>query len=117
MASYKQPCMHCGQLIESDSRLCPICGRMSPFGYLCPECLRPIQPGQQLCSGCATPLYVACPHCGQTTFVKENCDHCSGSLMIICENPRCGALQFFRNEKCTACGKKMKKKKLRSGGK
>jgi hypothetical protein len=29
--------------------------------------------------------------------------------MIHCTNPRCGALQFFENAKCTACGKKIKR--------
>ena len=83
---------------------------MSPFGYLCPTCLRPIQKGQMACAGCARPLYVPCPYCGKPTFVQEKCEHCGSGLMICCENKRCGVLQFFQNTKCTACGKKIKAK-------
>ena len=35
---------------------------------------------------------------------------CALGLMVYCENKRCGALQFFQNTKCTACGKKIKAK-------
>ncbi len=111
MAGYKQPCIHCGTFIEADTRRCTGCGSMSPFGYLCPNCLRPVQKGQALCAGCGRSLYVACPTCGQTTFVQENCECCGASLMIQCENERCGAPQFFQNEKCTVCGKKIKGKR------
>ena len=86
MAGYKQPCMHCGTFIESDARLCTGCGSMNPFGYLCPTC-------------------------GGQTFVQERCEVCGSGLMVYCENKRCGALQFFQNTKCTACGKKIKAKK------
>ena len=110
MASYKQTCIHCGTLIDRDVRFCPTCGSQSPFGYLCPSCLRPIAPGQPLCAGCGRPLYVSCPHCGEPTFVGERCDRCGQSLMVRCENKRCGALQFFLNQRCTVCGKKCKAK-------
>jgi CRISPR/Cas system-associated protein Cas10 (large subunit of type III CRISPR-Cas system) len=108
MASYKQPCIHCGTYIEPDSRFCPSCQSQSPFGYLCPACLRPIQKGQSICSACGRPLFTACPVCGKQTFVQEKCEQCGASLMIRCQNPRCGVLQFFENTKCTACGKKIK---------
>jgi RNA polymerase subunit RPABC4/transcription elongation factor Spt4 len=110
MASYKQPCFHCGELIERDSRLCPKCYSRSPFGYHCPTCLREIQKGQAVCSGCARPLYVVCPSCNQQTFVDERCEACGGGLLIRCANPRCGDLQFLQNTKCTSCGKKIKQK-------
>ena len=108
MASYKQPCIHCGAYIERDSSLCTVCGSMQPFGYHCPACGRQIQKLQPVCGGCGRPLYVPCPTCGQRTFVQERCEHCAAGLMVYCRNPRCGALQFFENRKCTACGKKMK---------
>lgn len=108
MASYKQPCIHCGTYIEPDSRFCPSCQSGSPFGYLCPTCLRTIEKGQPICSACGRPLYVYCPTCGQRTFVQEKCEQCGGTLMVRCQNPRCGVLQFFENQKCTACGKKIK---------
>ena len=110
MALYKQPCIHCGAFIEADTRVCTSCGSYSPFGYLCPTCHRTIQKGQTLCSGCGRALYVACPFCGKETFVQEKCEKCGESLMIRCDNTRCGELQFFQNTKCTACGKKIKPK-------
>jgi RNA polymerase subunit RPABC4/transcription elongation factor Spt4 len=108
MASYKQPCIHCGAFIEPDARFCPSCSSGSPFGYLCPACLRPVKKGQQICSGCGRPLSVSCPACKKQTFVQDTCEACGSSLMVQCPNPRCGSLQFFENTKCTACGKKMK---------
>lgn len=108
MAVYKQPCIHCGSYIERDSRFCPSCRSGSPFGYLCPGCLRPIEKGQSVCSGCGRALSVFCPACGKPTFVQGNCEACGATLMVRCQNPRCGELQFFENTKCTACGKKRK---------
>lgn len=109
MASYKQPCIQCGELIERDSRLCPKCGSRSPFGYQCPTCLKEIQKGQVVCSGCGRSLYIPCPTCGKQTFTSERCEICGAGMMIKCENKRCGELQFFENTKCTACGKIIKK--------
>ena len=108
MASYKQPCMHCGAFIDADAHLCISCGSMSPFGYLCPSCNKPIQKGQFLCSGCGRELYTICPSCGGRTFVQERCEACGAGLMVYCSNRRCEALQFFENTKCTVCGKKIK---------
>ena len=113
MALYKQPCIHCGTFLEADARHCVGCGSMSPFGYVCPDCLRPVQKGQLLCSGCGGHLYTVCPFCGGRTFVQERCECCGQGLMVRCENRRCGVLQFFENTKCTACGKKIK---YRNGG-
>lgn len=111
MASYKQSCIHCGNLIERDSRFCMYCSSRSPFGYLCPTCLRPVQKNQPLCSGCGRPLSVICPHCGTKTFAGEQCESCGQSLLVQCLNRRCGEMQFFENEKCTACGKLIKHNK------
>ncbi|MDD2503792.1 MAG: zinc ribbon domain-containing protein [Clostridia bacterium] len=108
MAAYKHPCIHCGTYINWDSRYCPSCQSGSPFGYLCPSCLRPVEKGQPVCSGCGRALYVNCPSCSVPTFVQEKCEHCNEALMISCNNPRCGVMQFFENKKCTACGKKIK---------
>lgn len=110
MATYKQPCIHCGEFIERDSHLCYKCGSRSPFGYHCPTCFKEIEKGWAVCPGCARPLYVTCPACGQLTFVDERCEKCGIGLMVACPNSRCGDLQFFENTKCTSCGKKIKKK-------
>lgn len=112
MASYKQACIQCGALIERDSRYCLSCGSMNAFGYHCPTCMKEIQKGQQLCSDCGRGLYVTCPRCGGKTFAQDKCEICGGSLMIRCQNSRCDAPQFFENTKCTACGKKIKRRKL-----
>jgi len=110
LATYKQPCVHCGGMIERDSRLCSKCGSRSPFGFQCPTCFKPIVRGNAVCSGCGRPLVTTCPICGGQTFVgSDKCDACGKSLMIRCENQRCGELQFFENTKCTACGKVIKK--------
>lgn len=108
MAEYKQPCIHCGAFIERDSRFCPFCRSGSPYGYLCPACLRPIEKRQALCPGCGRALYLSCPACGRQTFVQDTCEGCGAALTVRCPNPRCGVQQFFENTKCTACGKKLK---------
>jgi hypothetical protein len=108
MAFYKQPCIHCGELIDADARLCNRCGSRSPFADSCPSCLRVVQKSDNLCAGCGRPLYIPCPHCRGTTFVQDTCQRCGKSLMVQCENKRCLQPQFFQNIKCTACGKKIK---------
>jgi len=109
MATYKQPCINCGTLIDGGDHVCPKCGSRSPFSYLCPKCLKPIQRGDVLCSGCGRPLNTACPYCHQPVFVGDSaCPYCRGSLLILCENKRCREPQFFENTKCTACGKPIK---------
>lgn len=110
MATYKKPCIHCGAMIEADSRLCAKCGSHSPFGYHCPACLKAVSRGDGVCSGCGRLLAVVCPFCGGATFAaSEKCDLCGRSVMVFCENKRCGKPQFFENSKCTVCGKPIKK--------
>lgn len=116
LATYKQPCIHCSELIDRDDRYCPKCGSRSPFGYQCPSCLKPIERGNAICSGCGRKLTAVCPFCGGQTFAgTDKCDVCGKSVLICCENKRCGQLQFFENTKCTACGKPIKdaKKQLK----
>ena len=102
--------MHCGNLLDTAERFCPKCGSSSPFGYACPACLHSIQKDYALCPGCGRPLYIACPHCGARTFVQDACEACGATLMVRCGSKRCGVAQFFQNQKCTACGKKIKAK-------
>ena len=110
MATYKQPCIHCGELIERDCHLCSKCASRSPFGYHCPNCLKEIARGNAACSGCGRSLTAICPFCGGATFAgSEKCDNCGWPVMVRCENKRCGQLQFFENATCTVCGKKIKK--------
>jgi len=109
MATYKQPCIHCGEFVERDAHNCPRCGSRSPFGFQCPTCLKPIERGYAVCSGCGRQLATVCPYCGGLTFAgAERCDNCGQTLMIYCENKRCNELQFFENKNCTACGKPIK---------
>ena len=108
MATYKQPCMHCGSLVDRDARFCPTCGSSTPFGYHCPNCLRSVEKGQKVCSGCGRLLYITCPYCKEQTFVQDVCERCEKNLTVKCDNKLCGSMQFFMNEKCTVCGKKIK---------
>ena len=110
MSSYKEPCMHCGTLVDRDIRFCPKCGSHSPFGHLCFSCLRPISKDDERCAGCGRSLYINCPNCGQPTFADETCEQCGKSLMVPCINKRCGTMQFFQNQTCTNCGKSIKTK-------
>jgi hypothetical protein len=97
-------------MIERDSHLCSKCASRSPFGYHCPNCLKEIERGTLVCSGCGRDLMTACPFCGGATFAgSEKCDACGKSVMIRCESQRCGQQQFFENKKCTVCGKPIKK--------
>lgn len=107
MAVYKEPCRHCGTLIPQDSRFCPRCGSRAPFADFCPTCLHIISREDRVCAGCGRPLYVACPTCGEQTFVCEKCDRCGANLLKRCPHPRCGEMQFFQNAVCNACGKKL----------
>ena len=122
MATYKIPCIHCGEMIARDVRVCPKCGSRSPFGYHCPTCLKPIARDDTVCSGCSRPLLSTCPYCEASIFVgDEGCKICGQTLLIRCENKRCGEPQFFENTKCTVCGKAIKKvakqiKLIRNGG-
>lgn len=110
MAGYDKACIGCGNLIGYDSKFCPICTRMSPFYDACPSCSAEIKRGWQRCASCGRMLTIPCPFCGKPTFVGDKCDACGASLMITCSNRLCLAPQFFENIKCTACGKKIKKK-------
>jgi len=107
MATYKQPCIHCGELVDTSARSCPKCGSHSLFGYACPACLHAVQPDWQTCPGCGRNLTIVCPHCGGPTFAGETCQRCGESLMVTCANTRCGQAQFFENKHCTACGRKI----------
>lgn len=108
MAFYKQPASTVARSSTGTSASALPAGAAAPFGYLCPACLRPIEKGQARCQGCGRVLYTVCPKCGSQTFVQEYCERCGAPLMRLCPNSRCGALQFFENEKCTVCGKKTK---------
>jgi len=112
VATYKQPCIHCGFFLDTSNRFCPKCESTSPFGYSCPTCLHDVQKDFAICPGCGRPLYILCPHCKARTFVQNNCEQCGCNLTFPCENKRCGSMQFFENTKCTACGKKLKQNKM-----
>lgn len=110
MSTYNKPCIHCGERIDGDSKYCAKCGSRTPFGFICPNCLKPIERGNLLCSGCGRKLTVNCPLCKAETFVGSGkCEACGRSLLVKCENKRCGELQFFELTKCTVCGKAIKK--------
>ena len=113
MASYKKPCIHCGRLVDADAQVCPGCGSRSPLAYRCPSCRKEIQPQDAVCSACSRSLQVDCPHCRQKTRAGERCDQCGKTLLIQCQNPRCGDLQFFDLTRCHSCGKKLEPGKFK----
>jgi len=82
MASYKQPCIHCGALIDRDSRFCPQCASHSPFGYSCPNCMHAVDKSQRVCPACGQALYIACTACGKLTFIGEPCAYCGANLSV-----------------------------------
>ncbi len=110
MAGYNKQCIGCGELIGYDNRFCPICGRVSPFYDACPSCMAQIKREWQRCPSCGRSLYIACPFCAQKTYVSDKCDNCHAPLTVQCENKLCRSQQFFENQKCTECGKKIKHK-------
>jgi len=109
MATYKQPCIHCSEMIERDSRVCAKCGSRSPFRFQCPNCLKEVVRGNMACSSCGKPLLTKCPYCEAQTFIGcDRCDVCKRSLMVKCGNKLCGELQYFSVDKCKICGKPIK---------
>ena len=74
---------------------------------VCPSCYRQVTRGQRLCAGCGRRLTVTCPVCQATSFVGEQCEACGAVFLFRCPDQRCGAWQFFENERCTACGQKI----------
>lgn len=113
MAGYQQPCRVCGAFVARDSRFCPSCSSSAPFVDLCPSCHHQVARGQRVCAGCGRGLAVTCPACQATSFVGERCDACGAAFVVRCPDRRCQALQFFENDRCTACGKKIKEKDRR----
>lgn len=109
MASFKQACIFCNTLIDSDSRFCAKCGNRNPLAILCPSCLREVSKDDTVCAGCGRRLVISCPKCGKDTFVFDQCQACGASFMIPCSNKRCGEMVFFQNSHCKACGKKVGK--------
>ena len=87
MAFFKQPCRHCGTLLDRDSRFCKKCGSRSPFVALCPTCMREVSENHEFCVGCGRELYIICPKCKKRTFAGDKCTNCNESLMKKCQNP------------------------------
>ncbi|MDR0777970.1 MAG: zinc ribbon domain-containing protein [Methanomassiliicoccaceae archaeon] len=109
MATFNKPCIHCGAMIDGDSRVCPKCGVRGPLGILCPNCLNTIKRGDVACSSCGRALMTGCPFCKAQTFVGVwKCEACGKPLTIKCPDKRCGQPQFFESTKCTVCGKPIK---------
>jgi len=104
---YKQPCRYCNEFVDSDSDVCPFCGRYNPVGPLrCPRCRSPIMRTFKVCSSCGQSLQVECPDCGRNTFFGDHCNFCGSRLVIKCEN--CRTEQPPVSDICIDCGKKIK---------
>ncbi|MBD3206358.1 hypothetical protein GF319_08445 [Candidatus Bathyarchaeota archaeon] len=106
MFVYKQPCRYCDEPVDSNSHLCPLCGKYNPVGPLrCPLCRSPIMRTFKVCGSCGQSLQVECPSCGRSTFFGEHCDFCGGRLVIRCEI--CGKEQPPVRDICNKCGRKL----------
>jgi len=108
MPGYKQPCRHCGKLVDQESNLCPFCGKKNPIFLRCAQCKNPIQQGWKVCTNCGLNLEVKCPKCGQLTIFTDFCDYCGAGFTVICSGKRCKTEQPFIYEKCIKCNKKLK---------
>ncbi len=77
MASYKQTCIHCGNLIDRDSRFVhsvPAKALLVTFAQLAAS----YRKGTTTLFRCGRKLYILCPHCGQQTFAGDQCERCVG---------------------------------------
>jgi RNA polymerase subunit RPABC4/transcription elongation factor Spt4 len=108
MATYMQPCIHCGHLVDSGENHCPNCTSSHPFTLVCPQCRQSVTATQAVCPDCGRGLYIACPHCGGRTFAQEFCQLCNRPLTVTCPNKACRDRQFYQNTRCTACGRPIK---------
>jgi hypothetical protein len=110
MPGYKHFCRYCNQLIEPDSNVCPLCGKVNPLGpSRCPKCRNPIQKTWKHCSHCGLTLAVVCPKCRRTSFLGDYCDHCDARLVVICRNPKCRAEQPPIGDVCVRCSQPLPK--------
>jgi RNA polymerase subunit RPABC4/transcription elongation factor Spt4 len=87
VAGYLHPCRYCNALIPPDANACPYCGKKGPLGSRCPKCRAPIKAGWKVCPRCTLKLEITCPHCGQTTFFSDYCEHCQGELAVPNPSP------------------------------
>jgi len=104
MSSYKKPCNYCGELIDPDSKFCPLCAKADPLGPVrCPKCKNPVEKNFKVCGNCGLPLRIKCPKCGKDTFLGSYCEVCNAPLLVVC--PSCHAEQPPIGNKCIKCGK------------
>lgn len=108
MPGYMKPCRYCDELVASEAKVCPACGKDNPVGPLrCPKCRSPIEPGWLRCSNCGLTLKVECPSCSKDTFFSDYCEHCGARLLVQCPNPKCGFEQPPLGKTCAKCSKPM----------
>ncbi|MFA4844320.1 MAG: hypothetical protein WC632_05140 [Candidatus Margulisiibacteriota bacterium] len=103
MVGYKVPCRYCHELVSSDAKVCPLCGKVNPAGSpRCPKCLNPVKPNWKNCEGCGLKLETACPKCAQPTFFGDYCDKCGARLTVVCA--KCRTEQPPLGDNCVKCG-------------
>lgn len=106
MVGYLEPCRYCENLVEGNASFCPQCGKVNPAGPLrCPMCRNPIRKQHVVCSNCGQSLNIACPKCGEETFLGDYCRHCDVRLTVTCSEAKCGATQPAGRKTCVKCGR------------
>jgi hypothetical protein len=109
LPGYKKPCRYCEGLIAPESKVCPLCGKVSPLGSpRCPRCRSQVEKGWIRCGDCGLSLEVVCPFCGEQTFFGDYCDKCDARLLVTCPNRKCGEEQPPIGGTCVKCGKPLK---------
>lgn len=106
MVGYKHPCRYCDQFVPAQARVCPFCGKVNPVDeWRCPQCRNPVEKGWVACSHCGLHLKIACPTCGEETFLGDYCETCDARLLAVCPHRKCGVEQPLGRTTCVKCAK------------
>ena len=99
-----KPCLHCGQLTNSKTDYCSVCGNKAVKP--CPDCGKLIHPASGRCNSCGQIMGgKPCLHCGKPTTSKSGycagIGGCQGKAIKPC--PDCGKLIWLLGERCASC--------------
>jgi len=109
MPGYKHPCRYCGELVPSDSEVCPFCSKINPCGVVrCHKCRAPVEEKWKSCASCGLKLEIPCPKCNKTVFFGDYCSGCGVRLTVICPGKNCAEEQPPVSPLCRKCGGSLK---------
>jgi len=83
----------------------------TPLETACLHCGKPVNREESVCLCCGFPLYITCPSCGGHIFADRTCEKCGHPLTVSCTNKKCEAVQYYKNDVCNICRKKIKVRK------